>query len=197
MRWRLLGIVVAIVILVGGCGVPDVEQGNGMQPVVTSAIDLVAPGMERATTAAVAYLRQREAIVSGEPVVRYAQQVTPRSIRGLQLNIGNWDPACERPMSLVILEGEFDGRNLFITPGADAARKPGRYVGLVFDRVAGEPGDITFTILSADGGVFRTALHDESLPPSDMVAPAPVPPYVPCGDVSTPGQPEPSASPTR
>ncbi len=196
MHWRILAILVAVGMIVIGCGGPDAEQRNGMQPMATSTTDLIAPGMEQTTTSAVAYLRQREAIVGGEPVVRYAQPVTPRSIRAMQLNIGNWDPACERPMSLVILEGEFDGRNLFISPGTGAMRKPGRFVGLVFDRAAGEPGDIAFTILSIDGGVFRTALDDQSLPPSDMVAPAPVPPYVPCGDVHTPGQPAPNASPT-
>ena len=196
MRSRLLAVLVAVGMIVAGCGVADVEQGNGMQPVATTATDFIAPGMERTTSSAVAYLRQREAIVGGEPVVRYAQPATPRSIRAMQLNIGNWAPACERPMSLVILEGEFDGRNLFISPGVDAARKPGRFVGLVFDRAAGEPGDIAFTILSLDGGAFRTALGDQSLPPSDMLAPASVPPYVPCGDVHTPGQPVPNASPT-
>lgn len=196
MTHRTAGPIVLLALAIVGCTPLNRDEGAMMQPGQAAGQEMIAPGMERTAAAAVAYLRQREAIVSGDTVVRYAQPATPRTIRALQLNIGNWDPACERPMSLVILEGDFDGRNLFVSPGTADAKRPGRFVGLVFDRASGDPGDIAVTILSVDGGAFRTALNDLSLPASDMVAPEPVPPYVPCGDVHAPGQPEPNASPT-
>jgi len=190
MNSRSVGIVAIIGFLVAGCGLSQAYQVS-----VPAMSDLIAPGMDATTTAAIEYLRQREAIRSGDPVVRLAQPATPKSIRSMGLNIGNWDPACARPMSLVILEGGFDGQNLFVNPGTDKGTKPGAFVALVFDRASGDPGDIAFTILSTDGGAFRTALGDESLPESDITVPDAVPPFVPCDDVDVLGGSEPDATP--
>ena len=195
MRIRTVGIVAIIGLVVAACGLPSAQQEAAAPPTPATS-HLIAPGMDATTTAAIEYLRQREAIRSGDPVVRLALPATPKSIRSMGLNIGNWDPACARPMSLVILEGDFDGQNLFVNPGTDKGTKPGALVGLVFDRASGDPGDIAFTILSTDDGAFRTALADDSLPESDMTVLDAVPPFVPCDDVDVPDRSEPEATPT-
>lgn len=192
---RSIGIIAVIGLLFAACGLASAQREAAVSPASVRS-DLIAPGMVATTAAALVYLRQREAIRSGEPVVRLAQPATPKSIRLMGLNIANWDPACARPMSLVIFEGDIDGRNLIVAPGVARGAQPARFVGFVFDRRHGDPGDIMATILSPDGGAFRTALGDESLPASDMTVPDAVPPFVPCEDVNAPGRSAPDASPT-
>ncbi|MEX1157729.1 MAG: hypothetical protein WEC79_02230 [Thermomicrobiales bacterium] len=160
-------------------------------PTVDIGIPNNAPEM---VDAALGYAAWREAIVSGDPVTLLAIPGTPHSIHQLGLNIGNWDPACQRPLYLVILEGDFNGENLFSGP-TDASELRGRYLAFVFDLSAGIPGDVTFTILSTDGAAFKQALGDPSLPDSKDVIPDPQPPYPPCEDVTLEGNPEPQPTP--
>jgi hypothetical protein len=138
------------------------------------------------------YTHWREAIVSGEPEILLATPATPASILQMGLNIGNWDPACTRPMFLIIMKGDFDGRYLFVNPASSDQALPGQYLAYVFDLSHGPPGDIIFTILSDDGSAFKQALNDPELPDPDFAVSEPEPPFVPCDDVWVEGEPEPS-----
>ncbi len=110
------------------------------------------------------------------------------------LNIGNWDPVCARPMYLVILKGDFAGRNLLVVPTDDRELHV-QYVGYIFDLSAGVPGDVIFTILSQDGAAFKQALGDPRLPDLDNTVPEP--PYPPCDGVTLPSNPEPLPTTSR
>lgn len=206
MKLRLLiSILLTGVVIVSACGQADEGlQGNAPEeatPNLTATVDI---GMDVTSTqmisAAIEFSEWREAIVSGEPEPVLAVPGTPESIRLMGLNIGNWDPTCKRPMYLVILKGNFDGRNLFVNPSFATSDNEqglrGRYVAYVFDLTSGVPGDVTFTILSEDRAAFKQALSDPTFPEPDFTVPEPVPPYPPCEDVSFLGKFGPEFQPT-
>ena len=91
-------------------------------------------------------------------------------------------PDPEPPMALVILRGEFD---LSRQPGGHLSPEPAKYLGLIFES---RQGTMVFLAGSKNGGLFREALNDPSLPddvpgvprPSNVIlVPKPTPRYLP------------------
>ena len=167
---------------------------------VLPGTNLVPAGMESITfppvtvnrdemiAIALRHTAQREAVLSGSPEVVGTTQATPPYLNAMGLSIGNMSPACLRPMYLVVLKGNFDGRNLVV--GQFNQDKPYHvsYVGYVFDQANGAPGSIMATYLSVDGSAFRQVLNDSSLPePKQKLETDPKPPYVSCVDETITG----------
>jgi len=160
--------------------VPDGMEPITFPPVTVDRDEMIAIALR--------HTAQREAVLSGSPEVVGTTQATPPYLNAMGLSIGNMSPACLRPMYLVVLKGNFDGRNL--VAGQFNQGKPYHvsYVGYLFDQANGTPGSITATFLSADGSAFRKILSDPSLPePKQTLETDPKPPYVQCIDVTITG----------
>ena len=208
MRLRI-GMVALLVIatMLAACGEPENAAQDGAvtseaelavdAPASTPAIGVVTNSDEMIAEA-LEFSRMREVIASGEPQPLLAIPATPYWIHSMGINIGNWEPQCDRPMYLVILKGDFDGSTLFVNPGggdkeSDGPR--GTYIGYVFDLNPGVPGNVAFSVLSDDGAVFKRVLGDSELPDWDIVNPEPEPPYIPCEDVVWEGNPDSTGQP--
>lgn len=138
---------------------------------------------------AIQYTKDREAVLSGSPEVVGTTRATAPYLNTMGLYIGNMSPACLRPMYLVVLKGDFDGRSLVVGLGSRDEPYRVSYIGYVFDQAHGAPGPIMTTFLSPDGAGFRQILNDPSLPvPKQTLTADPKPPYVPCVDVTIPGE---------
>ena len=158
---------------------------DGMEPITFPPVEV---NRDEMVATAIRYTQDREAVLSGSPEVVGTMPVTPPYLNAVGLNIGNFSPACLRPMYLVVLKGDFDGRNLVV--GQFNPDKPYqmKYVGYLFDQANGAPGGITATFLSADGSAFRQILNDPSLPePKQTLENDPKPPYLSCVDVTITG----------
>ena len=111
--------------------------------------------------AAVAHLRGREAIVSGQPEVLLATPGSAASMETLGLDVGHPDPTGRHPLYLVIVQGDLDAALLF--PGGGDSRRLVHVVALLFDLAHGASGDVASVLARSDGAVFAQALNDPAL----------------------------------
>jgi hypothetical protein len=160
----------------------------GMAPITFPPVEV---NRDEMIAIALRYTVQREAVLSGIPEVIGTTRTTAPHLNAMGLSLGNVSPACLRPMYLVVLKGDFDGRSLVV--GLASRDEPYRvsYIGYVFDQAHGAPGSITATFLSPDGSGFRQILNDPSLPePMETFTMDPKPPYMSCVDVTITGEQE-------
>lgn len=177
MRLRI-GIIASFVLatILVACGEPDnATRDDAATSVAKLAVDAVVPtpeigvatNPEEMIAEALEFSRRREVIVSGEVRPMLAIPATPYWIHSMGINIGNWEPQCDRPMYLVILKGDFDGNTMFVNPGGGEKESEGirgTYVGYVFDLNSGVPGNVLFSVLSEDGAVFKQVLGRSRTP---------------------------------
>jgi hypothetical protein len=107
---------------------------------------------------------------SGTPRVVLSRTVTDAALPAMGLPSTNFASIEQPPLTLVILKGDF-GFGEHAALSRTASSEHFQYIGYVFDLWAGEPA---LTIASPDGGVFRTALNDPTLPVVPAVAVAPL-----------------------
>jgi hypothetical protein len=108
---------------------------------------------------------------SQAPEAVVARPITNEELTGLGLPSGFFlDCIDPPPMMLVILKGDFDisGLSRSIKPAQSPARA--KYILYVYDLREGAPTLIT---ASVNGGAFRRALNDPSIPDDPTVVPAP------------------------
>lgn len=108
---------------------------------------------------------------NGNPQVLLVRSVTKQDLPALGLQRLDFASVEDPPLMLVILKGDFGFGN---HPGSSQTMSGMRfhYIGYVFDLWAGTP---TLTMASPNGGEFRTALNDPTLP----IVPTPVQPPTP------------------
>jgi hypothetical protein len=122
---------------------------------------------------AVQYATNMHEVSGDPPQVLLARLVAPSDFPTLGLGCPPDFVAIEQPpLALVILKGDLRPN----MPGMQPTIFPVKYIAYVFDLWADTP---TIEISSRDGGVFRKALNDPTLPESDggmpSVCPTPVP----------------------
>ncbi len=163
-----------------------------LTPITFPVVNVPASDVSQA---ALDYTKQRVKIMSGTPTVVLTMPVTPPQLQSLGLGIGNYSPACQRPMYLAVVKGDFDTRGAVPSVQSPDLAAPARYIGYVFDLGEGKLGGVIATIISPDGASFKPVLHDDALPDPDLAHAPRVagPPYVPCRDIVAPGA---SATPT-
>lgn len=109
--------------------------------------------------AAVGYVRSDFQIRRGTPTIRLSKLVTEDDLLALGLGRIGFAASVHPPLALVILKGDFGQGHIL---GANnSATDRYAYIGYIFDLWAGAP---TETIPSYDGGIFRQALGDPTLP---------------------------------
>lgn len=108
------------------------------------------------------YLEMAGAVRSGSVIVRYSQPVFQQQLIDFGLALLPLRADCERPLHLVIVEGDFDVRGL--APGWERSDQPPvAYLGFVYDL---EADAVAQVMPSDDGAIFKLALNDPSLPDS-------------------------------
>lgn len=117
---------------------------------------------------------QRAAACHGGTVM-LAQQVTLEQVASMGLGCYNFASIETPPLVLVILKGNFmsGGGSGYSVPGGQSTAK---YIALVYDMWAGTP---TIVVDSPNGGGFRKALNDPTLP-DDAAPGAPTPMTIAC-----------------
>ncbi|MBI3980201.1 MAG: hypothetical protein HY331_18655 [Chloroflexi bacterium] len=121
---------------------------------------------------ALQYTRNVFDVMSGTPRVRLVRPVTKADL--LALGLGEYYGP-DRPMVLVILQGDFDIRKGTIGTGRldpDLWHWRVEFIGYVFDV---QTGFVSGMMASPYGGRFRAALNDPSLP-EDRPKPRPLTP---------------------
>ena len=162
---------------------------DGLTPIAFPVVNVPASDVSQA---ALDYTKQRVTIKSGTPTVVLTMPVTPSQLQSLGLGIGNYSPACQQPMYLVVVKGDFDTRGTVPSVQSPDLPAPAQYIGYVFDLGEGRLGGVIATIISPDGASFKSVLHDAALPDPDLDRAPRVagPPYVPCRDMVAPGVPD-------
>ncbi|HET7036762.1 MAG TPA: hypothetical protein VFI42_13840 [Thermomicrobiaceae bacterium] len=174
-------------------GSPPADQLGGLTqvfpPVPRDPRDAGGPNAvtpEEMGQHAIDYTRQRAASVKGDLQVLLSRPVTLSQLRQLGLNGPNFAPTCQRPLYLVILQGDVNARGLAPAPLAPGVPIPTHYLAYIFDLAHGAPGEIVTFIGSPTGSDLKQALHDPALPDppypllGSPVSPNPV--YGPCED---------------
>jgi hypothetical protein len=113
-------------------------------------------------------VRQDFDIRSGTPQIVLTRSIVRDDLPKLNLPSIPRPTIEEPPLMLVIIKGDFGSLHLpsIVTGQTDQVFK---YIGYIFDLWAGAP---TLTLADPDGGEFRTALNDPTLP----IAPTPIAP---------------------
>jgi len=116
------------------------------------------------------YVKGDFPIRSGTPTVVLAQPVKRQDLPAMGL--GSIDSVIveEPPLMLVILKGDFGAGEHLGPGGSSQTSQRYQYIGYVYNLWAGVP---TLTLASPDGGIFRTALRDTTLPIVPTRIPAP------------------------
>lgn len=137
--------------------------GPGHPDVLTDA------SAQRVGQLALAQARRDFVVRSGAPRVLLARRVARDDLPALGLGRIPRTTFEDPPLMLVIVAGDFGAAHL---PSILTGGPPQHYthVGYVYDLWAGSP---TLTIASKDGGLFRIALGDPTLPvvPTPIAAP--------------------------
>lgn len=166
VRWRrrkrsmlaIGGMVAAGVILIGFvvAANPAATPSPGPQFVRHSLANATS---EEIGQEALSYVHNDFDIRSGTPKIVLSRSVTEDDLPGLGLGRVSFGASVHPPLALVILKGDF-GQGHFLGTGVSATDQF-IYVAYIYDLWAGAP---TSTIASKDGGIFRQALGDSTLP---------------------------------
>ena len=144
-------LVVALATLVGF--ITSRTQANGAyvpRPLTTaSPADIAQVALQT--------VNEEFSVRSGTPQIALSRSVTNDDLVAFGLRRVDFSSIEQPPLALVIIKGDFVNSNL---PGTGVLSDY-RYVGYVFDLWAGVPA---LTLASPDGGEFRLALNDPSLP---------------------------------
>lgn len=162
-RPRVLTAVIALLSWLSLVGYVHAQDGGGT---------LLGASSEQIAQRAIEYTYLRFRVLSGTPVVLLSRPVLASELPSLGLGSVPY-PDNNPPLHLVILRGDFDVRG--VLPGWDLppAQSRVQYVGYVFDLRAGVP---TLYLTSYQGGLFKRALNDPSLPDEPVASPRAVPP---------------------
>jgi hypothetical protein len=141
---------------------------------------------EEIRQAALATVRSEFVIRSGTPRVLLVRSVTQSDLPALGLGRVDFASVEKPPLMLVIIKGDFGSCNCPSIISDEARSKMrARYVGYLFDLW---DGGAFWMLASSDGGAFRIALNDPSLPivPTIPIPPtqAPLSPPLHYGDVA-------------
>lgn len=108
--------------------------------------------------AVVDYLELTDALRDVAPTVLLSVPVFQQQLIAFGLAYIPYAPDCQRPMYLVIVEGDFDVTGL--APGF-GSQPPVPYIGFVYDV---EADTFSHILPSENGDIFRQALNDSTLP---------------------------------
>ena len=128
--------------------------------------------------AAIAYVQSDFQIRSGTPTILLSKLVMEDELPALGLGRVGFAASVHPPLALVILKGDFGQGHILGANNSTTDRYT--YIGYIFDLWAGTP---TETIPSYDGGIFRQALGDPTLP---IVPTIPAGPPQPTSAISIP-----------
>jgi len=144
--------------------------------VLATPVSLVNKSPEEIAQKAVEFARQHGTIRSGEPQVLLTRPVTLDQLTALGLGKHESETIEQPPLVMVILKGDFSP---FPKPGAGESASPSQppsqadanritYVAYVYNLWGGTP---TIIQESTDGGVFKKALNDPTLPDVPSLSP--------------------------
>ncbi len=162
------GVVVLGILIAGAFGVAAQQR----TPIFTPK-PLTNATPDEVSSVAIAYTSSHYQVLTTPQVLlsrtTSKAEVTKLGLGDLTIN------TIEHPsLTLVILKGDFGyGSNPGLADPATLASLRFKYIGYVFDQWRGVP---TLAIASSDGGIFRQALNDPTLP---LVPPIPIAPPLP------------------
>lgn len=176
-RFRMLLTIIGVLVLLRGVSDSHsaLAQTGGCQ---FKAHSLVAASLEEIRHVAQTYTCARFTILSGVPQIVAMRHVTASDLPTLGLSLIGF-AGDEPPLLLVILKGDFDISALrggLLRAGARQVNDHVEYIAYVFDRRAGVP---TLIQTSKHGGIFRTVLHDPTLPADSPNQSTPAGPALP------------------
>lgn len=143
---------------------------------LVTPVPLVNKSLDEIGQRAIDFARKNGTIHSGDPQVLLTRPVTLDQLTALGLGKHESETIEEPPLVMVILKGDFSP---FPRPGAGEGAAPGQspsqtdanritYVAYVYDLWAGLP---TIIQESKDGGIFKKALNDSTLPDVPSLSP--------------------------
>jgi hypothetical protein len=110
---------------------------------------------------ALAYTRERGAVLSGEPQVVLSRDVSLAELAALGLGKWYFNPGCVVPMHIVIVTGDLNARGVIEAAIPPDRKLPVKYLIYVYDLNIHE---LVSTYGDQTGGIAKGALGDPTLP---------------------------------